>query len=121
MVNKDVTHPKMRRRIENPRVVLLDCNLEYKKGESQTNVEVTDESHWARLLEIEEQQVKEMCDHIIKVQPDLVFTEKGVSGGLVICKVDFLSKLEWLICDSLPRLGSALSHESQHYRHPSCT
>ncbi|KAJ3279431.1 T-complex protein 1 subunit gamma, partial [Borealophlyctis nickersoniae] len=79
MVNKDVTHPKMRRRIENPRVVLLDCPLEYKKGESQTNVEVTDESHWARLLEIEEQQVKEMCDHIIRLKPDLVFTEKGVS------------------------------------------
>lgn len=37
MVNKDVTHPKMRRRIENPRVVLLDCPLEYKKGESQTS------------------------------------------------------------------------------------
>ncbi|KAI8058583.1 T-complex protein 1 subunit gamma [Syncephalis plumigaleata] len=39
MVNKDVTHPKMRRRIENPRIVLLDCPLEYKKGESQTNIE----------------------------------------------------------------------------------
>uniref|UniRef100_A0A0B7B549 T-complex protein 1 subunit gamma n=1 Tax=Arion vulgaris TaxID=1028688 RepID=A0A0B7B549_9EUPU len=34
MVNKDITHPKMRRRIENPRILLLDCNLEYKKGES---------------------------------------------------------------------------------------
>ncbi|KAJ3416592.1 T-complex protein 1 subunit gamma [Chytridiales sp. JEL 0842] len=79
MINKDVTHPKMKRRIENPRVVLLDCPLEYKKGESQTNVEVTDESHWARLLEIEEEQIKEMCDNIIRVKPDLVFTEKGVS------------------------------------------
>ncbi|RKO96125.1 T-complex protein 1, partial [Caulochytrium protostelioides] len=79
MVNKDITHPKMRRRIENPRVVLLDCPLEYKKGESQTNVEVTDEAHWARLLEIEEEQVKELCDQIIRVKPDIVFTEKGVS------------------------------------------
>ena len=35
MLNKDVTHAKMRRRIENPRIVLLDCPLEYKKGESQ--------------------------------------------------------------------------------------
>lgn len=35
MLNKDVVHPKMRRRIENPRIVLLDCGLEYKKGESQ--------------------------------------------------------------------------------------
>ncbi|KAJ3272796.1 T-complex protein 1 subunit gamma [Terramyces sp. JEL0728] len=79
MINKDVTHPKMRRRIVNPRIVLLDCPLEYKKGESQTNVEVTDESHWARLLEIEEEQVKQLCDDIIRVKPDIVFTEKGVS------------------------------------------
>lgn len=35
MLNKDVTHPKMRRRIENPKILLLDCSLEYKKGESQ--------------------------------------------------------------------------------------
>lgn len=33
MFNKDVTHSKMRRRIENPRILLLDCPLEYKKGE----------------------------------------------------------------------------------------
>ncbi|BGP38853.1 T-complex protein 1 subunit gamma [Rhodotorula kratochvilovae] len=79
MVNKDVTHPKMRRRIENPRVVLLDCPLEYKKGESQTAIEVSKEADWNRLLEIEEEQIKQMCDRIIEFKPDLVFTEKGVS------------------------------------------
>ena len=35
MINKDVVHAKMRRRIEKPRILLLDCTLEYKKGESQ--------------------------------------------------------------------------------------
>lgn len=35
MINKDITHPRMRRNIKNPRIVLLDCSLEYKKGESQ--------------------------------------------------------------------------------------
>lgn len=80
MVNKDVTHPKMRRRIENPRVMLLDCPLEYKKGESQTNIEITREEDWSRVLEIEEEQIKTMCDRIIEFKPDLVFTEKGVSG-----------------------------------------
>ncbi|CAG8724161.1 24313_t:CDS:2 [Dentiscutata erythropus] len=79
MLNKDVTHASMRRRIENPRIVLLDCPLEYKKGESQTSAEISDESHWNRLLQIEEEQIKEMCDKIISVKPDLVFTEKGVS------------------------------------------
>jgi T-complex protein 1 subunit gamma len=83
ILNKDVTHPKMRRRIENPRVILLDCPLEYKKGESQTNIEISKEADWNRILQIEEEQVKAMCDKIISLKPDLVFTEKGVSGNCV--------------------------------------
>jgi len=79
MLNKDITHPKMRRRIENPRIVLLDCTLEYKKGESQTAIEVTKEEDWKRILEIEEEQVKHMCEAILAHKPDLVITEKGVS------------------------------------------
>lgn len=80
MLNKDVTHPAMKRKIIKPRVILLDCPLEYKKGESQTNMEIMKESDWARAQEIEEEQVKLMCDKIIEFKPDLVFTEKGVSG-----------------------------------------
>merc|ERR1712066_510699 len=79
MFNKDITHPRMRREIKNPKVVLLDCPLEYKKGESQTNVEVTKESDWEKLLQQEEEEVKKICDDIIKVKPDLVIAEKGVS------------------------------------------
>jgi T-complex protein 1 subunit gamma len=41
MFNKDITHPGMRRVIKNPRICLLDCPLEYKKGESMTNMEFT--------------------------------------------------------------------------------
>merc|ERR1719183_1273088 len=58
MFNKDITHPKMRREIRNPRVVLLDCPLEYKKGESQTNVEITKEEDWEALLRQEEEEMK---------------------------------------------------------------
>ena len=83
MLNKDVTHPKMRRRITNPRIILLDCPLEYKKGESQTNMEITKQEDWARAQEIEEEQVKTMCHKIMEFKPDLIFTEKGVSGALL--------------------------------------
>jgi T-complex protein 1 subunit gamma len=41
MINKDVTHAGMRREIKNPRILLLDCPLEYKKGESKTDVEMS--------------------------------------------------------------------------------
>lgn len=79
MFNKDVTHGRMRRDIKNPRILLLDCPLEYKKGESQTNVELTKESDFAAILRQEEEEVSRMCADIIAVRPDLVITEKGVS------------------------------------------
>lgn len=83
MLNKDITHPKMRRRIENPRIILLDCTLEYKKGESQTNIEISKEEDWQNILAIEETQVKLMVESIVALKPDLVITEKGVSGKFI--------------------------------------
>jgi len=74
-----VTHPKMKRRIEKPRILLLDCNLEYKKGESQTNIEMMKEEDFTQILEMEETYIRKMCDDIISFKPDLVITEKGVS------------------------------------------
>ncbi|KAF8230549.1 T-complex protein 1 [Tricholoma matsutake] len=79
MLNKDITHPNMRRRIRNPRIVLLDCPLEYKKGESQTNMEFSKDEDWARAQDIEEEQVKALVHKILEFKPDLVITEKGVS------------------------------------------
>jgi T-complex protein 1 subunit gamma len=111
MLNKDITHPKMRRRIENPRIVLLDCTLEYKKGESQTNIEISKEDDWNRILQIEEEQVKEMCDAILAVKPDLVFTEKGVSGMYLLL---------WHALSDMNRPCTALSHESKRYCDPPC-
>ena len=79
VLNKDVIHPQMRRRIENPRIVLLDSTLEYKKGESPTNIEFTKETDFTAALEQEKKEVKKLCEQIIKVKPDLVITEKGAS------------------------------------------
>ena len=84
------------RRIENPRIVLLDCSLEYKKGESQTSLEFSGEPDFTyvqrrktlmkwlffrRMLQLEEESIREMCQDIIAVKPDVVVTEKGISGA----------------------------------------
>jgi T-complex protein 1 subunit gamma len=79
MFNKDVTHSAMRRRIENPRIVLLDCPLEYKKSDSDVKVDITDERDWSALLRQEEEYIEQMCAHIVALQPDIVITEKGLS------------------------------------------
>ena len=79
VLNKDVIHPQMRRKIENPRIVLLDSTLEYKKGESQTDMEFTKDTDFTAALEQEKKEVKKICDYIIKIKPDVVITEKGAS------------------------------------------
>lgn len=79
MINKDVVHPKMRRRIENPRIILLDAGLEYKKGESQTDVELSRENDFSRMLQIEEEYIQNLCAKLASFKPDLVITEKGIS------------------------------------------
>jgi len=53
MVNKDIVHTDMRRSIKNPRILLLDCTLEYKKGESQTTVEMTNPNDMPEALQQE--------------------------------------------------------------------
>lgn len=79
VLNKDILHPKMRRRIENPRILLLDCPLEYKKGESMTGVNLEKEEDFELLLKLEDEYVKQLCEDIAKFKPDLVITEKGIS------------------------------------------
>lgn len=80
MLNKDVVHPAMKRRIVNPRIILLDCPLEYKKGESQTNIEISKEEDYDKILRLEEEQMKAMVEGLLAFKPTLIFTEKGVSG-----------------------------------------
>ncbi|XP_019149733.1 PREDICTED: T-complex protein 1 subunit gamma [Ipomoea nil] len=89
MINKDVIAPgKMRRKIVNPRIILLDSPLEYKKGENQTNAELLKEEDWGVLLKMEEEYIENMCAQILKFKPDVVITEKGLSD--LACH--FLSK-----------------------------
>jgi T-complex protein 1 subunit gamma len=79
VLNKDILHPQMRRRIDNPRVLLLDCPLEYRKGENSTNVEVGKDGDWSAFLRSEEEQVVQLCHKLVALKPDVVVCEKGVS------------------------------------------
>merc|ERR1719339_231900 len=95
MFNKDVTHPKMKRRIENPRILLLDCNLEYKKGESQTNIEIMKEEDFSnkagitalrRLRKSDNLRVARACGATIVNRTDEV-TEEDIGTGAGLFEV----------------------------------
>lgn len=79
MINKDVTHSQMWCYIKNPHIVLLDSSLEYKKAESQINIEIIREEDFTRILQIEEEYIQQFCEVIIHMKPNVVITKKGIS------------------------------------------
>merc|ERR1719310_1045011 len=93
MFNKDVTHHKMRPDRKNPRVILLDCPLEYKKNESQTNVEITKEEDWEMMLMQEEEEVQKLCEEILKHKPDVVITAK-CCGATIVNRVEEITEAD---------------------------
>ena len=42
-------------------------------------MELSNEADFTRILQLEENYIKEICDNIIALKPTLVFTEKGIS------------------------------------------
>jgi len=78
LIEKDLIHSQMRKKIENPSILVLDSPLEYKKGESVTNMEFSHKEAFSKALKMEEDQIRAMCQKIIETGADLVVTEKGI-------------------------------------------
>uniref|UniRef100_A0A672RRH0 T-complex protein 1 subunit gamma n=1 Tax=Sinocyclocheilus grahami TaxID=75366 RepID=A0A672RRH0_SINGR len=50
----------------------------YAKVE-KTDIEITREEDFTRILQMEEEYIQQICEDIIRLKPDLIFTEKGIS------------------------------------------
>lgn len=48
---------------------------------TQTDIEITREEDFTRILQMEEEYIQQLCEDIIHLKPDVVITEKGISGG----------------------------------------
>ncbi len=58
------------------------------------------EDDFTRILELEEEYVQKICEDIIRVKPDIVFTEKGVSDLAQHYLVKVRSLFTYLWCIS---------------------
>ncbi|KFD53071.1 hypothetical protein M513_05985 [Trichuris suis] len=116
VLNKDIVHASMARRIKNPRVILLDSSLEFHKFESQASFECSDMTSVTSMLETEEKAVKAMCDSIIELKPNLVFCEKGVSDlaqhFLVMKNISVIRRIKRTDSDRLAKVtGATIVHD----------
>ena len=78
IIDKEVAHPGMPKRVRDARIALLDCELETKKTETDAQIQITDPEQMRAFLDEEERMLKQKVDMISKVGANIVLCQKGV-------------------------------------------
>jgi len=78
VVDKEVVHPGMPKRIENPKIALLDCPLEVEKTEFSAEIRIRDPTQMKAFLDQETRMLKNMVEKIKASGANVVFCQKGI-------------------------------------------
>ena len=78
IIDKEVVHHRMPKRVENAKIALIAYSLELEKPEiADVNI-MMDQTKIDELLRYEKQKLKEMADKIIQTGANVVFCQKGI-------------------------------------------
>jgi len=78
IIDKEVVHPGMPKRIENAKVALMDVALEVEKTEFSAEIRIRDPTQMKAFLDQETQMLKGMVDKIKKSGANVVICQKGI-------------------------------------------
>ena len=78
IIDKEVVHPEMPKRIENAKIALLDCPLEVEKGEFNAEIRINDPTQIQAFLDKETSMLKEMVKKVQTSGAKVLFCQKGV-------------------------------------------
>ncbi|WP_456367331.1 thermosome subunit beta, partial [Thermococcus sp.] len=78
VIDKEVVHPRMPKRVENAKIALIGDALEVKKTETDAKINITSPDQLFEFIEQEEKMLKEMVDAIARTGANVVFVQKGI-------------------------------------------
>jgi thermosome len=78
VLDKEVVHPAMPRRVENAKIALLDAPLEVEKPEIDAEIRISDPLQMKRFLEEKENILRDMVEKITAVGANVVICQKGI-------------------------------------------
>jgi len=78
VLDKDIAHSGMPKRVEKAKIALLDCPLEIEKTEFDAKINIESPEQMEGFLKQEEDMLRNMVDKILKAGANVVLCEKGV-------------------------------------------
>jgi len=78
IVDKEVVHPAMPKRVVNAKIALINAPFEIEKTEFSAEIRIRDPLKIKEFLDEETRILKEMVDKVVKVGANVVFCQKGI-------------------------------------------
>lgn len=78
VIDKEIVHQNMPRRIENARVALLGVAIESKDTENKAEYQITNSAQFQLFMDYEKEQVKAVVDKVLASGANVVFCQKGI-------------------------------------------
>jgi thermosome len=78
VVDKEVIHPGMPKRVENAKIVLLDTAMEIEKTEFDAKINIESPDQMEAFLQQEESMLKDMVEKVAKTGANVIVAQKGI-------------------------------------------
>ena len=88
VIDKEISHPQMPKRVENAKIALLNAKLEIEKTEFDAKININNPEQMKMFLDEEERMLKEMVDQVSASGANFVICEKSIDD----IALHFLSK-----------------------------
>jgi thermosome len=88
VIDKEIAHPQMSKRIENAKIALLNAKLEIEKTEFDAKININSPDQMKLFLDEEERMLKDMVSKVVESGANFVFCEKSIDD----IALHFLSK-----------------------------
>ena len=88
VIDKEIAHPQMSKRIATAKIALLNAKLEIEKTEFDAKINIDNPDQMKLFLDEEERMLKEMVDNVAQSGANFVFCEKSIDD----VALHFLSK-----------------------------
>ncbi|HDO19906.1 MAG: thermosome subunit alpha [archaeon GB-1845-036] len=78
VLDKEVVHPGMPKRVENAKIALLNCPIEVEKTEISAKINITSPEQMRAFLEQETEILKKIVEKIAETGANVVICQKGI-------------------------------------------
>lgn len=78
VIDKEIVHQNMPRKIVNAKIALLSTAIESKETETKTELQITSSTQFQQFMDHEKMRIKEAADKVISSGATVVFCQKGI-------------------------------------------